>query len=397
MAALPSTAHPLHKVGMSQPPSVPPPRAASVPVPGNAPPPLPAPLQALCGDTERARLSHFSTLEHVLFGESIIDAPRLWASEPAAIDHFLRLNGFDLDNSLDKGRLDDLLHEATEYLVETHHYRLPLPVEQPTGGVQELMMWAASPSLSREQRFSCMTLKAMCILHHISGRELLFNTAISEAELFESLSARVFSCIDHMRSIGIGVSEFAAGKKSRTSLTTKLLAKRTNLATHIFDKLRFRVVVETSDDVVFAMLYLLEHLIPFNYVLPEQSENTILRAPDVARIMQLDEQVVSRAWQRPRQGVRRRAVANEFSSKTYRTINFVADIPLRIDHVAPYAVPAIAFVQTEIQLVDKKTAAQNELGESAHPLYKKRQRARVRARLENQRYDPDPALEAIRD
>ena len=62
---------------------------------------------------------------------------------------------------------------------------------------------------------------------------------------------------------------------------------------------------------------------------------------------------------------------------------------MRIDDVAPQAAPAIGFVQTEIQLVDSETALLNETGEGAHPLYKKRQRARVRARLENLGYLAD--------
>ena len=346
-------------------------------------PALPTALHALRGETAEARRLNAATLLHTLFGESAIDAPRFWAADPPAVDHFLRLNGFDLDNPLDRGRLDDLLHEATEYLAEVHQYRLPLRVEQPPDGVPELMLVAGQRPAGREQRYACMVLKTMCILHHISGRELLFNTPISEAQLFESLSTRVFSAVDQMRGIGIGVREFAAGKKSRTSLTTKLLAKRTNLATHIFDKLRFRIVVQTRDDLVFALLYLLDHLVPFHYVLPEQSENTILHVADIARVLDLPQETIVRAWPRPREAGRRRSIANEFSGVGYKTINFVADIPLRIDDVAPQATPAIAFVQTEIQLIDASTAEDNERGESAHPLYKKRQRARVRARLEN--------------
>lgn len=94
-------------------------------------------------------------------------------------------------------------------------------------------------------------------------------------------------------------------------------------------------------------------------------------------------------------GTKNRAQANEFSGKEFRNISFIADIPLRIDSVAPQATPAITFVQTEIQLVDQETARHNERGESAHAQYKKRQKSRVRSRLESQSWDPDPALELI--
>jgi uncharacterized protein (TIGR04552 family) len=340
-------------------------------------------------------LANLAALRLVLAGESAIDLPRLWFTDVAAVDAFIRLHGFDTDNPLDLRRLGELHHEATVYLTDVHRYRLPLQIEQPST-IHELMLAAASPTLTRLQRFACMTLKTMHILHHISGRELLFNTPISEAQLFESLGNHVFGAIDQMRAAGIGVCEFAAGKKSRASLTTKLMAKRNNLATHIFDRLRFRIVVTSRDDLVHALVYLMRHLVPFNYVLPEQSQNAILSPSDVARVLQVPAEIVEGVWRAPPSAAPPvRPHKNEFTARTFRTISFVADIPLRIDSVAPDATPAIAFVQTEIQLVDEATARDNERGDSAHVQYKKRQRARVRTRLESQGWDPDPALEAL--
>lgn len=276
-----------------------------------------------------------------------------------------------------------------------HRYRLPLQIEQPQS-IHALFLAAASPTLTRLQRFACMTLKTMHILHHIGGRELLFNTAISEAQLFESLGNRVFMAIDQMRAAGIAVCEFAAGKKGKMSLTTKLMAKRNNLATHIFDKLRFRIVVDSRDDLVDSLIYLTRYLVPFNYILPEQSQNHILVAQDLARVLELEPAVVEGVWRAPPSHMPRvRPSHNEFSAAAFRNISFIADIPLRIDAVAPEATPAVTFVQTEIQLVDQETARANERGESAHAQYKKRQRARVRTRLENQVWDPDPALEPV--
>ncbi len=329
-------------------------------------------------------LADLAALKLTLFGESVVDMARVWFSDRAAVDEFLRLAGFDTDNPLDMARLHELHHEAIVYLTDVHRYRLPLQIEQPPE-IHDLFLVAGAPQLGRVQRFACMTLKVMHIMHHISGRELLFNTPISEAQLFDRLNNRVFGMIDKMRAAGIGVQEFAAGKKSRASLATKLLAKRNNLATQIFDKLRFRIVITHRDELVAAVLYLLRHLVPFNYVLPEQSQNTIVTPADLVRTLQLAPSVVQQHWDLMSAPVPPGSVstANEFTAESYRCINFVADIPLRIDDVAPQAAPAIGFVQTEIQLVDQETAKINERGESAHSLYKKRQRGRVRSRLEN--------------
>lgn len=336
------------------------------------------------GETISAqRLADLASLKLVLFGESVIDLPRFWYADRASVDEFLRLAAFDTDNPLDMARLHELHHEATVYLTDVHRYRLPLQIEQPTE-IHDLFLAAAVPELSRLQRFACMTLKVMHIMHHISGRELLFNTPISEAQLFDRLNTRVFNIIDRVRASGIGVQEFAAGKKSKTSLATKLLAKRNNLATHIFDKLRFRVVVNSRDELILTLIYLLRHLVPFNYVLPEQSQNSIITTDDLVRVLDLAPEVVNRYWDMPTSPEPVvRPPLNEFTANSYRCVNFVADIPMRIDDVAPQLSPAIAFVQTEIQLIDHETAKANDRGESSHALYKKRQRGRVRARLEN--------------
>jgi uncharacterized protein (TIGR04552 family) len=41
----------------------------------------------------------------------------------------------------------------------------------------------------------------------------------------------------------------------------------------------------------------------------------------------------------------------------------------------------IVFVQTEFQIIDTRTAENNESGENSHDKYKERQAARVKARL----------------
>lgn len=367
---------------------VPPPDTLPQPPPGDA---------VVDRELSAAHIADLTALKLVLFGESVIDLPRLWFTDRQGVDAFLRLHTFDTDNPLDMTRLYDLHHEATVYLTEAHRYRLPLEIEQPKE-IHDLFLAAASATSSRVQRFACMTLKVMHILHHISGRELLFNTPISEAQLFDRLNTRVFNVIDRMRASGIGIKEFAAGKKSKTSLATKLLSKRNNLATHIFDKLRFRIVVNSRDDLVQTLKFLVRHLCPFNYVLPEQSQNSVLTLHDMVRVLGLPEDVVTRVWESttPYSSVVRPS-PNEFSAQSFRTVNFVADIPMRIDDVAPQHAPAIAFVQTEIQLVDSETSRSNERGESSHPLYKKRQRARVRLRLESQGWNLDSLIDDAKE
>ena len=84
---------------------------------------------------------------------------------------------------------------------------------------------------------------------------------------------------------------------------------------------------------------------------------------------------------------------NEFSGPEYRIINFVADLPLRVDRLLPSAelhpdMPHVVFTLTEFQIADKATAIRNESGASSHEAYKARQNERVRMRLFREKDDP---------
>jgi uncharacterized protein (TIGR04552 family) len=189
-----------------------------------------------------------------------------------------------------------------------------------------------------------------------------------------------------MRAEGITVCEFAAGKKRRSSITTKLLAKRDTVATHIFDKLRFRIVVKSRDDLINALIYIMRNLLPFNFVMPGQSENGIITIDDVTRVFGVEPSFLKSFWGDTGVLVKEQKELatheNEFSGPGYRCVNFVAEIPLRLDDMGVEASPAIGAVETEIQLVDAMTEKANSRGENSHERYKSRQRIHVRKRLE---------------
>jgi uncharacterized protein (TIGR04552 family) len=336
-------------------------------------------------ETTARKLADLAALRIVLTGDSVIDSGRLWFTGRESVDEFLRLSGFDTDSSIDMARIQEIHADAIAYLLDTHDVRMPAELEDPAE-MHDLFLIASSGP-RRLRRSACMLLKVMHILQHIAGRELAFNMPISEAELLDRLNAKVFGLIDRMRAGGLGVKEFAAGKKTQSSLVTKLLAKRDTLATHIFDRLRYRILVETREDLVRALLHMVHHLVPFNYVVPEQSLNGIIGMDDLARVLELPLETVRASWGEPPGQVGVDGLSptpqNEFSGKTYRCVNFVADIPVRMDDLAPDESPAIAYVQAEIQLIDRATEAANNAGENAHPRYKERQRQRVRRRLES--------------
>ena len=315
-------------------------------------------------------------VKFVLTGISVVDAVKSWFHDKKDVTEFLQLLEIDTDNPMDMAYLSDLHREAIDYLEDVLHYTVPLEC-QSVNEIHDLFLMARHEE-TKLQTFACMILKIMHIMFHIRGHEVVFNTPISEAQLFQRLNNKTFAILDKMRTDGIGVVEFTSGKKSHTSLVTKLLAKRENLAAHIFDKMRFRVVLSNKKNLIQALIYLGRHLHPWNYVIPGQSQNNILSRGDLDSEFGPDimDQVFGR------EDVLKNEQENEFSGQTYRVINFVVDIPLRIDDVAPQYTPAVAFAQTEIQLIDSETAKLNSQGENAHSHYKHRQLDRVRDRIQ---------------
>ncbi len=333
--------------------------------------------QASLGDVEAIRL--------LLRGSSVIDWHRLAFGDHFEVDRFLRLNEFDLTEPADKTRLEDLREEAVEYLVRNFNYRIPSSVAQDLP-VEDLFLLASSRG--REQTYACMVLKAMHVIHHLAGREMLFSLPVSDDELFGLVEKKVVRVVEDLRAAGHPIVEFAWSRKERDSIVTKLLAKKANIAANVFDKLRFRLIVRSRTDLLALVHELLHRLIPFNYLVPGETVNGIFpfrqlveATPAFARHadrlqLDLDTEEVERDSM------------NEFSGPGYRVINFVADLPIRMDAVLdrfPHLstnLGAVSFVLTEFQMMDAETAQANESGENSHEMYKARQHERVKQRLE---------------
>jgi len=104
--------------------------------------------------------------------------------------------------------------------------------------------------------------------------------------------------------------------------------------------------VPTPDDLVPMLATLTRQLIPFNYVVPGESVNQLV---DLQQILHGKlEPGLNPAEAR----------YNEFSGPEYRIVNFVADLPLRVERLLSRAEPAadnthVVFVLTEFQIADR--------------------------------------------
>lgn len=325
-------------------------------------------------------LADVDAVRLLLRGDSVIDWHRLNYADHAEVDRFLRLNEFDPENDDEMSRLEDVRSDAVEYLSRAFAMAIP---DEVAADLPARDLFLVASSSGPHQKWACVVLKVMHIIHHINGRGALLKLSVSDEIIFREIELKVMQVVEQLRAAGAPLAEWEWSRKPRASQITKLLAKRSTIAANIYDKLRFRLIVPTPDDLVPMIATLTRQLIPFNYVVPGESVNQLV---DLHQVFHDRLEAVPVASENP---------YNEFSGPEYRIINFVADLPLRVERLLSRAeLPPdnthVVFVLTEFQLCDKATALRNESGASSHEAYKARQNERVRMRLFREKDDPLP-------
>jgi uncharacterized protein (TIGR04552 family) len=349
---------------------------------------------------EELSLEDLEAVRLLLRGSSVIDWHHLDFRSYEDVDRFLRINEFDPQSEEDVERLEAIRDDAVDYLARNFQFRLPDAVAHEVPA-RDLFLVASRKG--RRQVWACVVLKVMHIIHHLAGRELSTRLPISSDEVYRIVELKVMRVVEELRAAGYPVSEFEWSRKPRDSLITKLLAKRSTLAASIYDKLRFRLIVRHPHDLMPMLAALTRRLIPFNYVVPGESVNHLISFRSVVdasdRLRQLERALQHDHSLERRQDKAAQAPLNEFSAPEYKIVNFVTDLPVRVDDFVAdehREFGNVVFVMTEFQLCDKATALQNDEGESSHDAYKSRQQRSVRLRLMRGRRTPrTERLEAL--
>lgn len=319
-------------------------------------------------------LQNINEIRLLLRGQSVIDWHRLAFTQKDEVIRLLALNCIDYSDPDDRQRLETLRAQAVAYIADVLNMRLDSHVATKVPWV-ELPLLASTGSGTR-QRHACMLLKVMHIIYHLDARELRTTLAISEHDLYSRVEESVTSMFDALRAAGVPVVEFSWSRKVRTSLITKLLLKRETSAARVFDRLRFRLIVKDPEDLLPTLQIMLQRCIPFNYVVPNQTVNTLVNVDRLRTGLDFE---ASQLAEEP--------AANEFSGREFRVLNFIADLPVRLSKIATESeVPEgfhsrVVFVLAEFQILDAATAASNESGDNSHAKYKNRQHQHVRMRL----------------
>ena len=320
-------------------------------------------------------LQDLGEIQLLLRGQSVVDWHRLAMTSEEDVRRLLALNCIDLEDAKDLERLADLRQQAARYIVEVLKLRLDEAIADKLPWVQ--LPLVASGKASAQQRMACMLLKVMHIIYHLDARELATTLAISDNDIFSQVEESVTRMFDELRTAGVPVVEFSWSRKTKESQVTKLLLKRETSAARVFDRLRFRLIVRHASDLVPTLRILLHRCIPFNYIVPGQTVNTLIDL-DSLKVLQQEGFDTEDGGATP--------VSNEFSGKGFRLLNFIADLPVRVDSLLPASGAAdsrnhVVFVTAEFQVMDKGTAEANEQGENSHTQYKHRQHQHVRVRL----------------
>jgi uncharacterized protein (TIGR04552 family) len=336
---------------------------------------------------EEWSLGDLETLRLVLRGGSVIDWRRVHFPDRETVDRYLRLCLFEPDDPLDRARIQEILDQAVQYLRTTFRYRVAEEVAHPRE-IQDLFLLASgAKEPQRLRRIACIVLKLMHVVHHVQARALLHRARISEDELAHLATARVDQAVAQLRREGLPLVAAAGSVKTRHSILTKLLAKKESLAAQVYDRVRYRIVTATRDDVLPLLLRLCDVLLPFAFVVPGQTQNTLF---DFKKLVQGKAQLRKlsaglqagldlEAHDRKSGHAHRR---NEFSGDGYRALNFVVDLPVRLpERAVDPGDPLLTFCMLELQLVDQETAIDNERGRNSHARYKKRQLRGVLGRL----------------
>ncbi|MGM0577069.1 MAG: TIGR04552 family protein [Myxococcota bacterium] len=319
----------------------------------------------------------------LLAGGSVVDLHHVPFRDRDEIRRFMALNGFSVDNHMEMARLESLHRRAVAYVDATFDVDLPPRVRRPEDFTD---LFLAAGGRSRwEQRAAGVVLKVMHVINHLEARRLIHHLSVSERALFEAAAREVDEVVQEMHRAGLGLIGYEPSTKSEHSLVTKLLSKPRVTAAQIFDKLRFRLVTRDRSDLVPVILWLAKHLFPFNHVVAGESHNTILDTADVSRALEhlsVDREDAAEVPERDPE------TPNPATSSSFRMINFVVDLPVRISRVrlqedqAPYEhLGHLVLVTLELQLFDRATAKANEAGAGNHAAYKRRQVEVVRGRL----------------
>ena len=349
---------------------------------------------------------------HVITGESVIDSLWTHLESLEAVDSFLKINCFDWSHQEDRERLQAIHSEALGYVESLLERPLAKELRRPKD-LREIFLIASRDEVAADLTLSefppaeelplpkqaCLLLKVMNIINHIDGHELLYATSLSRRDLAQRVDDKIGRVLSRLKGSGFPITHFEGSRKPKESLITKLLCKRSTVASRINDRLRYQIITREKQDLVELVVELFSTVLPYNYLIPGATVNKLLdpellvsspelishKARDMAHSIARS---VSHLFPHSREEM-------DFTGATFNTLKFVVDVPVRLD---PHTVRSaqtltqglgqIVYSLVEVTMVDEETHEMNQQGENAHPLYKSRQKKGALERILGTKFKP---------
>ena len=80
----------------------------------------------------------------------------------------------------------------------------------------------------------------------------MISMSVSDEIIFREIELKVMQVVEQLRAAGAPLAEWEWSRKPLDSQITKLLAKRSTLAANIYDKLRFRMITTSADEILLS-------------------------------------------------------------------------------------------------------------------------------------------------
>ena len=317
-------------------------------------------------------------LKLILDGKTFLDWEKMYFDNERDVNEYLTVNEISLHNENDIKRLKFVYNNSIEYLKNI--YGINIPDKFNNMDIKKLFLTASDPSLGRDFNIALALIKVMNIINHVDSQELISKLSVESKILINKVKEKVTKHIEYMQKSDIFPNfKFEWSVKTRESIVSKFLTKKQGFQARIFDRVRFRIVTETKQEILPILYYLFGKLFSVNNLIPNEIKNTLIAINPKFNLNDLSSIITEK-----KDGIK----DNQFSGRTYRVLNFIVDIPVRVDDImilpdnVKFANHSyVIYVLTEVQILDKETAINNEKGENSHDLYKERQKKAILKRL----------------
>src|SRR3954470_3058928 len=148
-------------------------------------------------------LADIDAVRLLLRGDSVIDWHRLNFSDHAEVDRFLRLNEFDPESDHEMERFEDIRADAVDYLARAFAMAIP---DEVAGDLPARDLFLVASTTGPHQKWACVVLKVMHIIHHINGRQALLKVSVSDEIIFREIELKVLQVVENLRAAGAPLS-----------------------------------------------------------------------------------------------------------------------------------------------------------------------------------------------